>query len=460
MRSTMTGLLMAAGFTLVAAPALAQKFEPGEQSSLNMQVLSHMPLGRVFTVADVEIEQELSRPYAYVSRLHGTTKDAGTTIISVKDPGRAVKLYEWRIPDAAQHHGKGGVSNKYFKVGGRYYDVQSLQFDPGTPDADAGAHVLDVTGLPDTSKVVDLGYVRAADTPGGFQSVFLYKHADKRVLMFATTTGPWVNVYDMARFVAGDRDLALVGRVPIPETAVQPRTYDDMYVAYDPGNKRDVFYGAGAGGYYVYDVAQPESARLMTSITGGAGVTRGGSISPDPTGRYAITQTEYQYSPLRLFDLKPGLDSNKVITRPTGAWTADWKGLSHRAEVRWPYAFVASYQDGLQIINLMDPSNPYTVGLSYTYDGPLQAGWGGAADPEKHFWDRGVKGGADNGAFGVDVRNADGLIVVSDMTTGFWTLKMDGFQGWNGNGWGLPNISSVQDWDNGPEGAVPPRRVS
>jgi hypothetical protein len=25
---------------------------------------------------------------------------------------------------------------------------------------------------------------------------------------------------------------------------------------------------------------------------------------------------------------------------------------------------------------------------------------------------------------------------------------MDGFQGWNGEHWGMPNISSAQDWDN------------
>jgi len=55
-----------------------------------------------------------------------------------------------------------------------------------------------------------------------------------------------------------------------------------------------------------------------------------------------------------------------------------------------------------------------------------------------------------NGAFGVDVRNADGLIVISDSATGFWLFRMDGFQGWNGEDWGMPNISSVQDWDNGP----------
>ena len=27
---------------------------------------------------------------------------------------------------------------------------------------------------------------------------------------------------------------------------------------------------------------------------------------------------------------------------------------------------------------------------------------------------------------------------------------------WNGNDWGMPNISSVQDWDNGPEGMQRP----
>ena len=35
-------------------------------------------------------------------------------------------------------------------------------------------------------------------------------------------------------------------------------------------------------------------------------------------------------------------------------------------------------------------------------------------------------------------------------------IKMDGFDGGNGNDWGMPNISSVQDWDNGPEGVQRP----
>ncbi len=69
--------------------------------------------------------------------------------------------------------------------------------------------------------------------------------------------------------------------------------------------------------------------------------------------------------------------------------------------------------------------------------------------------ERGPRNSVYNGSFGIDVRNADGLIVTGDMTTGFWALKMDGFDGWNGHQWGMPNISSVQDWDNGPDGAAP-----
>ena len=39
-------------------------------------------------------------------------------------------------------------------------------------------------------------------------------------------------------------------------------------------------------------------------------------------------------------------------------------------------------------------------------------------------FEAGMAGGVANGAFGIDVRNADGFIVISDMTTGIWTFRM------------------------------------
>ena len=290
--------------------------------------------------------------------------------------------------------------------------------------------------------------------------MFPYKHSDGRVLLFATIVAPYGHVYDMEKFLAGAPNQGLIGRMPLPDNADRAgraRGYHDFYVAYDPAVRLDKFYGAGAGGYYVYDVSQPEAPRLLASVTGVAGVSYGHTFTPDPTGRYAVTEVEYQYTPLRIFDLKPAIDGQvKTISRPVGAWLASWDGNPHNHEVRWPYVFVSGYMDGLQVFNVMDPTNPYTVGYYDTHSGRLEEGLEidmatGGIRPDNSIF---------NGLWGVDVRNADGLIVVSDFRTGFWSFRMDGFDGWNGNQWGMPNISSVQDWDNGPEGAPKPGRVS
>ena len=170
--------------------------------------------------------------------------------------------------------------------------------------------------------------------------------------------------------------------------------------------------------YNITDLEQPE---LLVSLTGIQGVRSGHTFTPTPDGRYVVAETEYQYAPLRIFDLKPGLDGEeKIISKPIGAWTADWRNLVHNHEVRWPYVFVSGYLDGLQVFSIMDPANPVTVAYYDTYTGPPNT------DSNPVF----------NGAFGVDVRNEDGLIVVSDMTTGFWAFKMVGFAGWERLGLG------------------------
>ena len=107
------------------------------------------------------------------------------------------------------------------------------------------------------------------------------------------------------------------------------------------------------------------------------------------------------------------------------------------------------FEDGFHVFNMMDPTNPYTVGYYDTYDKPHAPGATG----------QGLVGGMP-GAWGADVRNADGLIVISDMVSGFWAFKMDGFDGWNGHDWGMPNASSAQDWDNGPDGGPKPVKAA
>src|SRR5207249_7801857 len=129
-------------------------------------------------------------------------------------------------------------------------------------------------------------------------------------------------------------------------------------------------------------ITKPEEPKLITSRTGVAGVPFGHTFTPDPTGRYAVTETEYQYAPLRIFDLKPGLDGTvQTISRPIGAWTVNWKNLVHNHEVRWPYVFVSGYKDGMYVFNMMDPTNPYTVAYYDTDDAPDVMGIPASAMP-------------------------------------------------------------------------------
>ncbi len=410
--------------------------------SANVKVLSHIPLGGFFRVGDVELEQEASRPYAYVGQ---TLDRAGFSIIDYRDPEHARVIYRWSIENAAGHHGLGGVKPRYFKSRGRYYVVQGFQFAPGTLDADLGAVIVDVTGLPDTTKIREVARIRVPETPGGFRDLFTYKHSSGRPLLFAAVNASRALVYDLDLAAQGKIAEAQVGTVPIPEAPgiSGPSGYTSINVQFDALTSRDRFYGAGRGGYYVYDVTQIAAPRLLTSVVGAAGILSGGTIAPSPDGRYVVTSADIQYSPLQWFDLRDGLaGKTQTISRSVGAWTADWRDQLHNVEVRWPFAFVSSYEDGLQIVNMVDPTDPKTAGWFYTCLCQHQAGF------DSTTMSRGNT--VVQGALGVDVRNSDGLVAVSDANTGFWLFRMDGFGGWNGDDWGVPNASSAQDWDHGP----------
>jgi hypothetical protein len=418
--------------------------------SANIHVVAHVPLGGSVRVMDNEIEQDPARPYAYVSMAQDRS---GFAILDLRDLDNVRVLYRWTIENVALHRGLlGGMDGKYFKIQNRYYYLQSFGFSQGTPDGDLGAVIADVTGLPDTSKVKIVARVRAPETPTGFHNTFVYRHSDGRVLLFATVTAPRANVYDLSKVVAGgDSTTWQVGEVPVPdtrETTVLGRMgYHDFYVAYDPATHQDKFYGAGRGGYYVYDITDLAHPKLLTSVTGSSGVDWGHTFTPSPDGRFAVTETEYQFAPLRVYDLQPGLEGKvQTINHPIGAWNADWHDLSHNHEVRWPFVFVSGYEDGLQVFSMTDPAHPTEVAWYYTCACSHQNRIGGPAfmNPQS----------VDQGAFGIDVRNRDGLIMISDENTGVWFFRMDGFAGWNGRDWGMPNISSVQDYDHGPDGAT------
>ena len=445
--------LSAPGFSQ-AAPGLATDAPPGILpgvkigGSPNVHLVGHVPLGGYDAANDDEIEQDPGRPYAYVSMgdVH-----AGFAIIDLHDLSNVKLLYRWTIENPALHKTiLGATDGKYFKINGRYYYEQTFQFTQGSPDDDLGAIVVDVTGLPDTNKIKVVARIREPKYPGGFHNSYVYRHSDGHTYLVVTVDGPHAEIYDLAKVLAGgDPTQWMIGEIPVPETQTNTRFgrfgYHDFYIGYDPATHQDKFYGAGRGGYYVYDITNISQPKLLTSITGSAGIEFGHTFTPTPDGKFAVTETEYTYAPLRIFDLQPGLEGKvQTISRPIGAWNADWRDLAHNHEVRWPFVFVSAYEDGLQVFSMYDPTHPVTVGWYYTCQCAHEIDpWG------SDRW------GVEQGAFGIDVRNRDGLIMISDSDTGAWFFKMDGFNGWNGHDWGMPNISSVQDYDHGPEGATP-----
>ena len=424
-------LALAVG-VIASSDVTAQQWTPMKRGSNNITVVSHLPLGPKLSVSDIELSQEMDRPYAFIGRMvYGHEGEKGIDIIDLHDPSQPKVIYRWRIENQDLHLGTGGMDVKYFKWNDRYYVVQSLQFRQGGPDADMGAVVLDITDLPD--RVEEVARIRVPEHPGGFHNIFVYKHSNDRVLLISTG-GPYAKVHDLGYVVEGRADDAWVATIPVGTDCGTGRCgYHDMYAGYHVDTETDRFYGGGTGGYYVYDITDLENPSLIVSLTGITGVSYGHTFTPTSDGRYVIAETEYQHAPLRIFDLQPALDGEvQNIRRPISAWNADWQKLVHNHEVRFPFVFVSGYHDGLQIFNMMDATNPVTVAYYDTYIG------GPAFDDRSAMF---------NGAFGVDVRNADGLIVVSDMNTGFWAFRMDGFLGWDGQSWGMPDISSAQKWD-------------
>ena len=423
----------------------------GRPGTPNIEVVSHLPLpGIRFSHADIEIEQEVDRPFVYIAQRFGAS---GFYALSIDNPERPEVLYRWIIDNPDLHLGTGCVDLKYAKAEGRYYVIISCQFAQGGPDADLGAVVFDVTGLPDPSTVRQVAELRYPDMPGGIHNIFTYRHSNGRTLLAVTTQSEDVYLYDVALLAGGSSEPASRVRVPNPR-GTRTRQWHDMYMGFLPDAGQDRFYGAGTGGFHVFDVTDVENPRLLTVVTNIPGIQDGHTFTPTPDGRYALGMPEptYQHSPIRVFDLQPpgtqGQTPNVVTGSGIGAWIPKFGGSTHNHEMRWPYVFISAQDDGLQIINMADPSRPYTVGYYHTRQGPMLYGDGDRPS-------QATTGNIYDGAWGIDVRNSDGLIVVSDFNSGFWAFRLEGFQGWNGNDWAMPNVSSAQFWDDGP--TVPQR---
>ena len=97
MKRLFVSLCVAVALIVLVSTAAAQ-WTPEKPGSDNIEVLGHIPLGPTLSVADMDIEQELHRPYAYVSRMkYGEAGQRGTDIIDLSDPSNPRIIYRWHL---------------------------------------------------------------------------------------------------------------------------------------------------------------------------------------------------------------------------------------------------------------------------------------------------------------------------------------------------------------------------
>ncbi|MBT8401774.1 MAG: hypothetical protein KJO98_14945 [Rhodothermia bacterium] len=411
-------------------PVLSQLSAPLEDGdrTRNVHVVGRMDSEMIGNVGTGEVEivlgQHASRPFAYV-----VARDL-VSVIDVSNESSPSVVAVTRIPSRV---GSRVTDLDLAIIGDRHLLLAALESDqPGDVPAMVAFDVSDAGSISEDPVAEYL-----APDSSSLSAIFAYRHSSGKPILFATGGGDMFAL-DLAALIA-DRD-PLIARYPTPELIDTMYTgFRDVYAAFDPVLQQDRLYGAGAGGYYIYDVTDLSLPSVEARVSAAA-VRLGTRIAATPDGRYLVTAAGYRTTPIYIFDMEPALEGQLPSVRTSiGAWTADWRNRSRAFEVRWPYVFVAALHDGFQMFNMRDPAEPYTVGYVRTWPGDLP----GISERDRD----------EEGAWSIDVRNHDGLIGVTDRQSGLWLMRVDGFEGWHGHGWGVPNTSSVQDWQNGPDGA-------
>ncbi|MCY3614592.1 MAG: hypothetical protein OXH03_05790 [Bacteroidetes bacterium] len=365
-----------------------------QESSRNVQVVGQLSLegGLQATVLD----QDPNRPLAYtldtLSVLH---------VVDLSDP--AAPVVSSRVASS------GGHDLTTFVAEGRVFVI-------------IAGDRLTVVDVSQASQAVLLSEQLS---PEPFSRVFAYKHSTGQGLLFGAGSSQALAL-DLSALVTGT--VSVEASLSTPPHQGTLEGFGDLFAGFYSETQEDRLYLAAAGGYFVYDITNLEQPVLKTSVLSAA-VQKGHAIAPTPDGAFALTLASYRTAPLRIFDL-----AGERVRTAVGAWMEDWQSELEDVRVRWPFAFVAGLESGLYVINIFDPAAPYTDAW-FRPDPP--------SETAPLLRQR-------QGIVSVNIRNRDGLIVATDHTHGLWLLRLEAFGGWHGQNWGVPNVSEVQDWVNGP----------
>lgn len=162
--------------------------------------------------------------------------------------------------------------------------------------------------------------------------------------------------------------------------------------------KDTLFIGDMENGILIYDIQDKTNPKLLKHFSYPNSVTH--TVWITENGKYLLTCDEDIGGHLKIWDIQ-NLDSMKLVSE----FKTNSSAIIHNVYVKGDFAYIAYYTDGLRILDITDPTRPEEVGYFDTspYD---------VADYE--------------GAWGAYPYLPSGNILVSDMSTGLWILKITG----------------------------------
>jgi len=169
------------------------------------------------------------------------------------------------------------------------------------------------------------------------------------------------------------------------------RVLHDLFV------RDDIGYGSSIvdKGFVIMNLSDKTAPSEISFTTYGGAKTHNAWLTDD--GHYLLTTDEVAGGDLIIWDVQ-------ALNNPfaVASWTANPAAIIHNVIVKGDSAYISYYTEGLQIIDISDPTQPFQVGYYDT--------WSGSS-------------GGFNGAWGVYPYLPSGNILVSDITSGLYVLR-------------------------------------
>jgi hypothetical protein len=348
--------------TCAARPGRLRRFArpPGEVEAAGLELVSEWRGGAAPWRQGLTYTVQVLAGRAYVARI------GELRIVDVADPAAPRDLGVFTAENDSRHDFN---DVKVFIADGRTYAVLAA----------------DLTAIVDVTDPASPVQVASLDTYS--HTVFLRSEAG-RTLAYLGTFGTSVPIYDLADPAAP----ALVEDVELPSTA----GVHDLFATADR-----LYVNARTDGFIVMHDDGDDwtmEGQLPTSYSHASWVGQIGGRT------IAIHGDEGLGARLQVVDVTPGSPSfmtalSSYQPRPEASVSV------HNMELVGSRAFVAHYQDGVRVLDLSDPTAPALVAYHHTFDLATSS-------PDKF-----------EGAIGIDVDPATGLIYVADTARGLLIFR-------------------------------------